>query len=89
MTKRLYWDDMYIHDFDAQVVSVEGNRVVLDQTAFYPRGGGLVSDVGRLGGAAVTEVIKENEEAVHLVDRPELLRVGEVVHGAIDWVRRY
>ena len=89
MTKRLFWEDMYIHDFDAKVLSVEGNRVVLDQTAFYPRGGGLVSDIGKLGAANVTEVIKENEEAIHIVDHPELLRVGEVVHGSIDWERRY
>jgi Ser-tRNA(Ala) deacylase AlaX len=89
MARRLFWEDMYLREFDGTVISVEGNRVVLDQTAFYPRGGGLVSDTGRLGGAMVTEVIKENEEVIHLVDHPELLKVGEVVHGSIDWDRRY
>jgi Ser-tRNA(Ala) deacylase AlaX len=89
MAKRLFWEDMYMREFDGKVLSVEGNRVVLDQTAFYPRGGGLVSDTGKLGAATVTEVIKENEEVIHVVDHPELLKAGEVVHGSIDWERRY
>jgi misacylated tRNA(Ala) deacylase len=80
---------MYAREFDGKVTSVEGNRVVLDQTAFYPRGGGLVSDVGKLNGANVTEVVKENEEVFHVVDNPGLFKVGEPVHGTIDWDRRY
>jgi misacylated tRNA(Ala) deacylase len=89
LTKRLYWLDMYCHDFDGKVVSVEGNMVVLDQTAFYPRGGGLVSDIGKLGAANVTEVVKENEEVFHVVDNPSAFKVGDEVHGTIDWDRRY
>ena len=89
MTRRLYWEDMYMRDFDGKVASVEGGRVVLDQTAFYPRGGGLVSDLGKLNGANVTEVIKENEEVFHVVDDPGLFKIGESVHGAIDWDRRH
>ena len=89
MTRRLYWEDMYAREFDAKVISVEGKRVVLDRTAFYPRGGGLVSDIGRLGGANVTETVKENEEVFHVVDNPGLFKVGDSVHGAIDWERRY
>jgi len=78
-----------LHEFDGKVISVEGNRVVLDQTAFYPRGGGLVSDVGKLNGANVTEVVKENEEVFHVVDNPGLFKVGESAHGVLDWERRY
>jgi len=80
---------MYAREFDGKVTSVEGNRVVLDQTAFYPRGGGLVSDIGSLGGANVTETVKENEEVFHIVDNPGLFKVGDSVHGTIDWERRY
>ncbi len=89
MTRRIYWEDMYAKEFDGKVVSVDGNRVVLDQTTFYPRGGGLVSDIGKLGDANVTEVVKENEEIYHVVDNPGALKVGETVHGTIDWDRRY
>lgn len=80
---------MYLREFDGIVVAIDGNRVVLDQTAFYPRGGGLVSDTGRLGPVSVTEVVKEGEEVFHVVDDPSSIMVGEKVHGQIDWDRRY
>lgn len=89
MTRKLFWEDMYSRTFDAEVELVDGNRVVLDQTAFNPRGGGLVSDTGRLSGAKVIEVIKEGENIVHLLEGPADFRVGDKVHGVLDWDRRY
>ena len=89
MTKKLYWDDMYMREFDAEVELVDGNRVVLDQTAFNPRGGGLVSDTGRLNGVRVIEASKEGDNVFHLLETPAELRVGDKVHGVLDWERRY
>jgi Ser-tRNA(Ala) deacylase AlaX len=89
MTEKLFWSDAYVKEFDAKVTSVSGNRVTLDRTAFNPRGGGLVSDLGKLGDASIIEVIKENDEPIHLVDHPELLKVNETVHCVLDWERRY
>ena len=89
MTRRLFWEDMYLKEFDATVVSVEGSRLVIDQTAFNPRGGGLVSDVGSVGGTKVREVVKEGEEIVHLVDGQAPWAPGERVHGMLDWERRH
>jgi len=89
MTERLFWTDAYAREFDASIVSVEGNRVVLDRTAFNPRGGGLVSDTGKLGGANVSEVVKEGERIFHVVDRPESMGQGDSVHGTLDWEKRY
>lgn len=89
MTRRLFWEDMYMKEFDAKVVSTEGNRMVLDQTAFNPRGGGLVSDTGTLEGSRVSEVVKEGEEIFHLLEAPQGLRPGDRVHGVVDWDRRF
>jgi len=89
MTEKLYWRDAYLREFDAKILSVEGNKVRLDQTAFNPRGGGLVSDLGKLNEGNVVEVVKGGEEILHLVERPELYRLGETVHGILDWERRY
>ncbi|MDE1852296.1 MAG: alanyl-tRNA editing protein [Thaumarchaeota archaeon] len=88
MTRRLFWEDMYMQEFDAGVVSIEGNRVVLDRTAFNPRGGGLVSDTGALGGHRVTEVVKEGEEIFHVLDSSDGLKPGDRAHGVLDWDRR-
>src|ERR1022692_2473668 len=91
MTERLYWQDPYLREFDAKVESVDEGGVRLDRTAFNPRGGGLVSDVGKLNGADVIEVIKKEEEIYHVLQGGggASLRAGDAVHGVIDWERRH
>jgi Ser-tRNA(Ala) deacylase AlaX len=89
VTRRLFWEDMYMREFDAKVVSSDGSKLVLDQTAFNPRGGGLVSDVGTVDGERVVEVVKEGEEIVHVVEGRRAWLPGQSVHGAIDWEKRY
>ncbi|MDV3277909.1 MAG: alanyl-tRNA editing protein [Nitrososphaerales archaeon] len=89
MTEKLYWRDPYIKAFDALVVSVEGSRVVLDQTAFNPRGGGLVSDLGTINGLGLGEVVKGGEEIIHVFQTQPGFNEGTTVHGVLDWDRRY
>jgi Ser-tRNA(Ala) deacylase AlaX len=80
---------MYMKIFDAMVVSSQGDRVVLDQTAFNPRGGGLVSDLGTVNGAKLAEAVKEGEEVVHVMESAPDFKPGETVHCVLDWDRRY
>lgn len=91
MTKRLYYEDAYCREFDARVTGCrEGKRgweVTLDQTAFYPEGGGQPADEGTLGEAKVLDVKEGGEEVIHLCDRP--LEPGSTVHGTLDWDRRF
>ena len=89
MTRKLYWEDMYAREFDAEVELVDGNRVVLDQTAFNPRGGGLVSDTGKINGMKVIEATMVGDSVFHMLEGPAELRIGDKVHGALDWDRRY
>lgn len=57
MTRRLYYADSYLREFDALVVEltpVNGRPgAVLDQTAFYPTSGGQPHDLGTLDGARI------------------------------------
>ena len=48
MTRKLYWKDAYMKEFDAKVVKSVGTELVLDQTMFYPTGGGQQNGTGRL-----------------------------------------
>ena len=89
MTRRLYWEDMYMRTFDARVVSVQGDRMVLDQTTFNPRGGGLVSDRGTVNRVKLAEAVKEGEEIVHVMEGPPDFKSGDAVHCILDWDRRY
>ena len=93
MSKALYLDDMSLKEFEAEVVSVkDGKYVVLDQTAFYPKSGGITNDEGTLTrGSDVFNVVyvgKFGGEISHEVD-PEGLQVGDKVTARLNWDRRY
>lgn len=88
MTEKLYWQDSYLKEFDAEVKAVEGEKVILDKTAFYPRSGGQPGDRGEINGIKVVDTFYENGEIVHLMPGHNL-SVGTIVHGKIDWDRRY
>jgi misacylated tRNA(Ala) deacylase len=87
-TELLYLRDAYLQEFDATVVAVDGSRVALDRTAFYPTGGGQPHDTGTLEGLAVVSVRKDGDVVWHELDR-DPPTVGATVHGAIDWERRH
>src|SRR5216683_3115254 len=102
MTDRLYYTEPGLREFDATVVAVDsrdGRTVVrLDRSAFYPTSGGQPFDSGTLGTARVVDVFDDADGAesaesrvsnvMHVVegDGP---RVGQQVHGTIDWLRRF
>jgi misacylated tRNA(Ala) deacylase len=91
MTIPLYHTDSYLKEFTATVTGVDEaqNGVYLDQTAFYPGGGGQPNDTGvlRLDGTTYT-VKKAARGNIHIVDG-DLPPVGAEVQGEIDWDRRY
>src|SRR5262249_8399317 len=70
--------------------------VLLDQTAFYPTGGGQPHDTGRIAGLPVVDVRDSDDGPLHIVEmrdpggRPHgaHLTVGEEVEGSVDWERR-
>jgi misacylated tRNA(Ala) deacylase len=88
VSELLYLRDAYLREFDAQVVAVDGSRVALDQTAFYPTGGGQPHDTGTLDGVAVVDVRKDADQIWHTLDGAPSA-VGATVHGAVDWERRH
>lgn len=53
MARKLYYEDVYQREFQGVVTECrerrKGFEVALDQTAFYPEGGGQPYDVGTLG----------------------------------------
>ena len=89
MTQRLYYNDSYRAEFTAKVVAVEGERVYLDRTAFYPTSGGQPHDLGELGGAKVVNVVDEEHRIAHLLNAPSALTPGAEVACRIEWVRRF
>lgn len=88
MTRLLYETDSYLSKFDATVVRIQGEWVVLDRSAFFPGGGGQENDTGLMGGFEVKSVRSQGEEVLHQV--PEhAMAVGDKVDCEIDWERRH
>ncbi|AHL22989.1 alanine--tRNA ligase [Thermococcus nautili] len=91
-TRTLYYEDPFMKEFDAEVVKVIDDWVVLNQTAFYPEGGGQPYDTGTLEvngeEVKVTNVQKVGKVILHRVEKPELFKPGVKVHGKLDWDRR-
>jgi len=87
-TELLHLRDAYLREFDATVTAVDGERVALDQTAFYPTGGGQPHDSGTLAGASVVDVRKEGDDVWHTLEGA-VPDVGARVHGVLDWDRRH
>ena len=89
LTTLLFRLDPYMKEFDAAVTRVDGCFVVLDETIFFPYGGGQVGDTGTISGCRVVKTLMEGDEVRHIIERASPLNVGQTVHGVIDWERRY
>jgi alanyl-tRNA synthetase len=93
MTTKLYWHDSQLTEFSARVVDclVQDGRqvVVLDQSAFYPGGGGQPYDTGAINAARVRAVsTAEDGRMLHHLEGDVSFRIGEAVAGVVDWPRR-
>jgi len=93
-TELLFLTDAYAQSTSAQVVAVQDGRMALDQTIFYPTGGGQPHDTGSIVAGAstfqVTSVKKQGPVVWHSVDpAPTDELVGTEVQLGIDWERRH
>ena len=95
MTKKLYLESIeaaYLEEFTAEVISIEDNKIVLDQTLFYPLGGGQNWDLGTIDGPnGEMNVIEVRGRDVihHTIEDTFELEIGDEVSGTIDFERRY
>jgi alanyl-tRNA synthetase len=90
VTKRLYYHDPYLTEFEATVIERtrlgDAPAVVLDRTAFYPEGGGQPADRGTLDDVPIVDVQVVDGRVVHVL-------AGELAtdhaRGAVEWARRW
>jgi misacylated tRNA(Ala) deacylase len=94
-TTLLYQRDSFLRTFEATVLAVEDRSIILDQTAFYPGGGGQMADRGTLswdgGQLALANLTKRDDVVRHEIssEAGELPPPGATVRGELDWEFRY
>jgi len=97
-TQLLYYKDAYLKEFDAKILKIqetnEEHHIVLDQTAFYPLGGGQPPDTGIIKGekgeAKITGAKMINGRVIHIAEEVTgEIKEGDRINGVIDWERRY
>lgn len=97
MTKELFRDNSYLQECDAIVTATKDNGIILDQTIFYPTGGGQPGDSGTFefsDGSSLTiaNTVKDRESGVHLhlvEEGSPLPNIGDKVKCTLNWERRY
>ncbi|OUQ52355.1 alanyl-tRNA editing protein [Lachnoclostridium sp. An118] len=93
MTGKLFYEDSHMKEFEARVLSCEaceeggGFWTVLDQTCFFPEGGGQYADTGYLGETKVVDARERDGIVYHRTEAP--LEPGKLVRGRIDWEERF
>ncbi|KAI5752567.1 hypothetical protein M8J77_018195 [Diaphorina citri] len=82
-----------LKEYKSKVVSCKRNEtrpteyhVRMEDTIFFPTGGGQHCDKGTLGGVEVVDVYRDGDEAVHVVNKE--FQVGELLDMKIDWAHR-
>ena len=100
MTIPLYLNDAYLKEMDAVITEIGKESapphrwmIVLDQTIFYPRGGGQSTDQGLLftdqWKGKVCQVLLKDGKTIHYVEGDQPPPVGTQLKGILDWNRRY
>ena len=94
MTKLLFQTNSYLKEFNAKVIDInqQEKTIVLDQTAFYPGGGGQPYDIGEIvldsAIPKITKVKNVGGKIFHWIEA-DLPSAGTSLLGKIDWARRY
>lgn len=93
MTQLIYPTDAYAQTFTATVIAHTEDGVVLDQTAFYPGGGGQPCDFGTLSNEdemwEVGKVKRIAGQIVHFIEQQQPPAICSTVTAQLDWERRY
>lgn len=92
-TRKIYYFNGEQREFDAIVLDVipfkNGYCIVLDQTCFFPEGGGQQSDTGTVGKTVISDVFESNEAVYHFSESFPDCNVGDTVHCSVNWEKRF
>ena len=90
----LFIEDSYLKDFDATILNIDSNKIILDRTAFYAKSGGQPGDIGKitLNGKEINiiDTVYDNKQNIlHVCENSNDLKIDEKIKGKINWEIRY
>jgi len=90
----LFIEDSYLKDFDATILNINSNKIILDRTAFYAKSGGQPGDIGKitLNGKEINiiDTMYDNKQNIlHVCENSNDLKIDEKIKGKINWEIRY
>lgn len=87
--KKVFWENPYLTEIEAKIMSVDGNVVTLNQTIAFAFSGGQQSDSGTIGGFEIMEARKDGKEIFYTLEQNHDLKQNQNVMVIIDWAKRY
>ena len=90
----LFIEDSYLKYFDATILNIDSNKIILDRTAFYAKSGGQPGDIGKitLNGKEINiiDTVYDNKQNIlHVCENSNDLKIDEKIKGKINWEIRY
>ncbi|PLW80353.1 alanine--tRNA ligase [Candidatus Woesearchaeota archaeon] len=83
-TEILYFEDHKTDKFEAKVLKIIDDNIILDRTYFYPTSGGQFHDDGSISGKKIVDIFKQGQIVVHKVEKDHNITEGETVSCVID-----
>lgn len=88
MTELLYYKDAYLKETWAKVLAIEGRKILLEKTIFFPEIAGKPGDTGRVDGIPLLGAVKQDSDVWHVLASDHRLKVGDSALLQLDWKRR-
>ena len=90
----LFIEDSYLKDFDATILNIDSNEIILDRTAFYAKSGGQPGEIGKIKFKEkeiniIDTIYDHKKNIIHVCENSSDLKVNEKIIGKINWDKRY
>lgn len=87
--RKVFWDDPYQQTLTTKVASVEGDRILFEETIAFSFAGGQESDKAFINDLPILNSEKVGNLIYYTLPEKHSLAVGDTVQMKIDWARRY
>ncbi len=85
----LYKNDRYLKQHEAKIIDIDGMNLILNETIFFPTGGGQACDRGSINGYEVVSVYEKGDFIYHEMKDVSMFETGDTVELQIDWEYRF